>query len=208
METAMTNLRCAEDSQSAARANAGVQRQAGFSLMEVMIAGAVITIGLLAVLGLFGAALASTQSSQMDELAHARATQALESIYTARQTNQLVWDSINNVGTITNNVNGIFTVGMVPLSDPGIDGLDGTTDDVTPPAPIVLPGPDGKLGTSDDQTTALTTFRRQILITQALDPVTNAPIPTLREVEVTVQYPGARGITRTYKVQALVSQYR
>src|SRR5882762_9858146 len=183
-------------------------RQAGFSLLEVVIAGAVITVGLLAVLGLFGTALAATQSSQMDEIAHARATQALESIYTARQTNQLAWNSINNVGTITGGVNGIFNVGMIALADPGIDGLDGTADDVTPPTPIILPGPDGKLNTSDDVTVSLAAFQRQIQISPALDPNTGAPIPSLKQVMVTVQFPGARGAPRAYTVQALVSQYR
>ena len=193
---------------AASRKLRGAQGQSGFSLVEVLIAGAVLTVGLLAVLGLFGVAVGATQSSQMDEIAHARATQALESIYTARQTNQLAWDSINNVGTMTGNVNGIFNVGMLTMGDPGPDGLDGTVDDTTPAASIVLPGPDGKLGTSDDTTVSLASFQRQIQITPALDPVSGAQIPTLRQVVVTVQYPGARGIPRTYKVQALVSQYR
>ena len=180
---------------------------AGFSLIEVMIAGAVITIGLLAVLGLFGTALGATQSSQMDEIAHARATQTLESVYTARQTAQLGWDSINNTGTITNGTAGIFTSGLVTMTDPGPDGLDGTSDDVAV-APIILPGPDGKLGTSDDQTISLAAFQRQIQISLALDPATGAPIPTLKQVVVTIQYPGPTGITRSYTVQALVSEYR
>jgi type II secretory pathway pseudopilin PulG len=183
-------------------------RQAGFSLLEVVIAGAVITVGLLAILGLFGTALGATQSSQMDEIAHARATQTLESIYTARQTSQLTWDSINNTGTVTNGTAGIFTTGLVALSDPGPDGLDGTSDDVTPPTPILLPGADGKLGTSDDQTISLSAFKRQIQISLALDPVTGAQIPTLKEVVVTIQYPGQNGVARTYNVQALVSEYR
>jgi type II secretory pathway pseudopilin PulG len=183
-------------------------RQAGFSLLEVVIAGAVITVGLLAILGLFGTALGATQSSQMDEIAHARATQTLESIYTARQTSQLTWDSINNTGTVTNGTPGIFTTGLVALSDPGQDGLDGTTDDVTPPALIHLPGPDGKLGNSDDQAISLSAFKRQIQISLALDPNTGATIPTLKQVVVTIQYPGPNGVARTYKVQALVSAYR
>jgi prepilin-type N-terminal cleavage/methylation domain-containing protein len=181
--------------------------QAGFSLIEVLIAGAIITVGLLAVLGMFGSALAATQSSQYDEIAHARATQALESVYTARQTAQLGWDSINNTGTITNGTAGIFTTGLVTLTDPGPDGLDGTSDDVSA-APIVLPGPDGKLGTSDDQTISLSNFKRQIQISLATDPTTGALIPTLKQVIVTIQYPGTNGNLRTYVVQSLISQYR
>jgi hypothetical protein len=177
--------------------------------LEVVIAGAVITIGLLAILGLFGTALGATQSSQMDEIAHARATQTLESIYTARQTSQLTWDSINNTGTITNGTPGIFNTGLLALSDPGQDGLDGTSDDVTPPALITLPGPDGLLSTvTDNQTISLSAFKRQIQISLALDPNTGAAIPTLKQVVVTIQYPGPNGVARNYKVQALVSAYR
>jgi type II secretory pathway pseudopilin PulG len=197
METTMTKERFAGVSQSFAK------RQAGFSLLEVVIAGAIITIGLLAVLGLFGTALAATQSSQLDEIAHARATQALESIYTARQTNQLGFGAIDNTTTGT----GIFTPGMVALSDPGPDGIDGTADDVTPPAPIVLPGPDGVLGTADDKTVSLAAFKRQIQITNALD-ATGAPNPNLKQVVVTIQYPGQGGRTSTYTVQSLISAFR
>lgn len=184
------------------------RRQSGFSLLEVLFAGAVITVGLLAVLGLFGSALAATQASQMDEIAHSRATQTLESIYTARQTSQLNWDSINNNSVVTNGVSGIFSSGMVAMSDPGADGLDGTYDDITPPASIVLPGPDGKLGTADDTNVSLSSFQRQIQISLATDPNTGAQIPTLKQVVVTIQYPGASGVWRKYVVQALVSEYR
>ena len=205
METTVTTRKFMNVSRHQIR---GTSRQAGFSLLEVLIAGAVITVGLLAVLGLFGTALAATQSSQMDEIAHARATQALESVYTARETAQLGWDAINNTNVITNNTPGLFTPGMVALSDPGNDGLEGTADDVTPPAPFILPGPDGILGTSDDITVSLKSFQRQIQITQATDPNTGALIPTLKQVVITVQYPGSNGANRTYVVQSLISQYR
>jgi prepilin-type N-terminal cleavage/methylation domain-containing protein len=195
METTMTGGRLAGVSRCTARAARRAQPQAGFSLLEVMIAGAIITIGLLALLGLFGTALAATQSAQMDEIGHARAMQILESVYTARQTSQLGFNAIDNKGTGA----GIFTAGLVALSDPGPDGLDGTADDITPPAPIVLPGPDGKLGTPDDQTVPLTAFQRQITITTIN--------PNLKQVVVTVQYPVASGRLNTYTVQALISAY-
>ena len=202
MDSTMTKQESAILSGSARRSS----RQDGFTLIEVLIASAIMTIGLLAVLGMFTTALSATQSSQLDQLAHARATQALESVYTARQTAQLGWDSINNTGTLT----GIFTSGMTTLTDPGPDGLDGTADDVAT-APIILPGPDGILGGShaaDDQTISLANFKRQIAITQAIDPNTGAQIPTLKQVVVTIQYPTSTGIVRSYQVQALISQYR
>ena len=202
MDSTMTKTNSATVSRIVRRSSA----EAGFTLVEVLIAGAIMTIGLLAVLGMFTTALASTQSSQLDQLAHARATQALESVYTARQTAQLGWDSINNTGTLT----GIFTSGMSTLTDPGPDGLDGTSDDV-PTALIILPGPDGILGgthSADDQTISLANFKRQIAITPAIDPNTGAQIPTLKQVVVTIQYPTSTGIVRSYQVQALISQFR
>ena len=178
--------------------------QAGFSLIEVMIAGAIIMIGLLAVLGLFGTALAATQASQLDEIAHARATQTLESIYTARQTSQFGFAAIDN--TTAASGKGQFTAGLVALTDPGPDGLDGTSDDVAA-APIVLPGPDGKLGTPDDITVSLASFQRQITITNAINPINGALDPNLKQVLVTIQYPGASGKLRNYSVQTLISAF-
>jgi type II secretory pathway pseudopilin PulG len=178
--------------------------QAGFSLIEVMIAGAIIMIGLLAVLGLFGTALAATQASQLDEIAHARATQTLESIYTARQTSQFGFSAIDN--TTAASGLGKFTAGLVALTDPGPDGLDGTTDDVAA-APIVLPGPDGKLGTLDDITVSLAAFQRRITISNVLNPLSGALDPNLKQVIVTIQYPGTNGQLRTYSVQTLISAF-
>jgi type II secretory pathway pseudopilin PulG len=178
--------------------------QAGFSLIEVMIAGAIIMIGLLAVLGLFGTALAATQASQLDEIAHARAAQTLESIYTARQTSQFGFAAIDN--TTAASGLGKFTPGLVALTDPGPDGLDGTTDDIVA-APIVLPGPDGKLGTPDDITVSLAAFQRQITISNVVNPLNGTLDPNLKQVIVTIQYPGTNGQLRTYTVQTLVSAF-
>ena len=199
METTMTNQRVAK---SVVCRSSAAKRQGGFSLLEVVIAGAIITVGLLAVLGLFGTALSATQSAQLEEIAHARATQTLESIYTARQTSQLGFSAIDNTTT----GKGIFVPGTVALTDPGPDGLDGTVDDI-PVAPIILPGPDGILGNSDDQTVSLSSFKRTIAITNAAT-ITGAPDPNLKQVVVTIQYPGAGGLTRTYTVQSLVSAFR
>ncbi len=154
--------------------------QAGFSLIEVMIAGAIIMIGLLAVLGLFGTALAATQASQFG------------------------FAAIDN--TTAASGKGQFTAGLVALTDPGPDGLDGTSDDVAA-APIVLPGPDGKLGTPDDITVSLASFQRQITITNAINPINGALDPNLKQVLVTIQYPGASGKLRNYSVQTLISAF-
>ena len=201
METTMNNLQPSRTG----RWSRGQRKreQTGFTLLEVMIAGAILTVGLMALLGLFTTALASTQSTQMDEIARERAMQALESIYTARQTSQLTFADINNT-----TAGGKFLPGMIQLGDPGPDGLDDTADDITPPASYVLPGPDGLLSTTADNVTiSLSNFQRQVTITNALTSG-GAPDPNLKQVVVTVQYPGSTGRMRPYTVQALVSSFR
>ena len=179
-------------------------RETGFSLVETVIAMMVLTIGLLAVCGTLSLALAATQSSQLDTIARQRATQALESIYTARQTATITFDQIQN---ITSTGTGIFTSGLVALTDPGPDALEGTADDV-PVSSINVPGPSGVLvGTAPPDTVInLSQFKRQILISNVV--VGGTTIPNLRQVQVTIQYPTPQGLTRTYTVQAMISSFR
>src|SRR5438477_4801757 len=115
-------------------------QQQGFALLETLIAIVVLMIGLLAVLATFALAVGNTSSTQNDAIARQKAAEAVESIYTARQTSQLTFDKIQNVGS----GGGIFTSGFTPMTDPGPDGLDGTGDDVTA-APIRLPGATGTI---------------------------------------------------------------
>jgi type II secretory pathway pseudopilin PulG len=190
MDTAMT---------ARARVRPG-SRQRGFSLLEALFAAVVITIGLVALLAVFAMAVSSTQTVQQDQLARQKAREALESIFTARQTAQISFTQIANTPS------GIFVQGMQPLTDAGPDGLDGTADDV-PAAPIPLPGPDGILGTADDQSVPLNVFQRRIDITNVLNP-DGSVNPNVKQVTVTIQYPAGTGLRRTYAVQALVSSFR
>jgi type II secretory pathway pseudopilin PulG len=179
-------------------------RQSGFTLLEAVISMAVVTVGLIGILASFAAALGSTSMVQSDTIARQKATEALESIYTARQTSQLSFDKIQNVSS---GGPGIFVAAMQPLTDPGPDGLDGTLDDV-PAAPITVPGYTGSQtgSTPSSQQISLSNFQRQITITNVnnADGTVNA---NLRQVTITVQYPGTQG-TRAYTLQALVSAYR
>jgi type IV pilus modification protein PilV len=63
--------------------------QHGFTLMEVLVSMFVLTIGLLSLAAVFSMAMASTQTSQLDMTAKQMASEAMESIFTARQTTQL-----------------------------------------------------------------------------------------------------------------------
>jgi Tfp pilus assembly protein PilV len=172
--------------------------QQGFALLETLIAIVVLMIGLLAVLATFALAVGNTTSTQNDAIARQKVAEAVESIYTARQTSQLAFDQIQNVG----NGGGIFTPGFTAMTDPGPDGLDGTSDDVTA-APIRLPGASGTiLNTSQDVLVNLGQFTRQIQITNV------ANNPNVRQITVTVRYPTPQGWFRTYQVQSLISSYR
>jgi len=183
------------------------QRQQGFSLIEVMIAITILTVGLLGLVGTFATALKSTQWSQEDLIAKQKALEALESIFTARNTQQLSFAQVANQSA---GGGAIFTDGYTQLRGAGPDGLVGTADDVNyaanGPCPagvegIRLPGRDGILGNADDTCMSLGNFSRQILIV----PVNGS----LKQITVNVQYfrPGMRA-PRTYTVNSLMSSYR
>jgi type II secretory pathway pseudopilin PulG len=185
--------------------------EAGFTLLEVAISGAILMIGLLAMLGVFALAISTTQGVQLDQIAKQKAMDAMESIYTARSTQQLTFSQIANTGS-----GGIFTTGTVNgiLTD-GPDGLAGTADDGTTPqgtCPLpyqcaILPGPDGVLGTLDDITIQLNKFTRTIAVNNTLDAQGNVN-PDLKQVVITIGYTDAHNHPRNYVLQALISSYR
>lgn len=188
----------------------GSRVERGFTLIEVMIAIAILTIGILTVVAAFATALSSTQNAQENLIARQKAMEAMESIYTARNTQQITFAQIANVAS-----GGIFTGGATQLLCAGPDGLVNTTDDVNCPANgpctagpecVVLPGPDGVLGTSDDVAMSLANFTRQITITNVLN-ADGSINQTLKQITVTVVYV-SNGFTRTYTVQGLISTFR
>jgi len=179
--------------------------QGGFSLLEVVISMAVLTIALVSLLGVFGLALATTQGTQEDMIAKQLANEALESIVTARNTAQLAWSSIQNVSN-----GGLFLDGYQQIYQAGPDGITGTADDIATGTlqTLVSPGPDGIYGTPDDVNQPLNGYQRQIQILPVVD--NNGQIvATLRSINVTVQYntPGSRA-PKTYVLNSLISQYR
>ncbi len=180
-------------------------RQRGFTLLEAMISTTIVTVGLVGLLGVFAVAVGSTETVQLDILARQKATEALESIYTARETAQITWPQIQNISA---GGSGIFTAGMVALTDAGPDGLDGTADDI-PAATLTVPGPSGVLAGSapPDVPIVLSNFKRQILITN-VNNADGSPNPNLRQIQVTIQYPTSVNKQRSYTVQALISSYR
>jgi type II secretory pathway pseudopilin PulG len=191
----------------------GKQNESGFSLLETMIAIMVMTIGLLALIASFATAITATESAQEDLVARHKALDAMESIYTARNSQQEPFAALNNVAS-----GGIFLSGAQPLLCPGADGLVGTADDVPCTAPdtgaacpggvecLVLPGADGVLGTGDDITQSLTNFTRTIAFTP-VDLPSGAVNSNLIAVSITVSYIKPNWGLRSYTVNGLISSY-
>jgi type IV pilus modification protein PilV len=192
----------------------------GFSLLEVMISMTILTVGLVSLLGVFGLAMAATQTSQQDMIAKQLANEALESIVTARNTSQIGWDDIQNAGATTCESGaascGIFSVGAQPLYQANTTGTGacapylgilGTTCDVSQPVQFLTePGPDGIYGTADDITVPLTGYQRTILISPVTDS-TGVVSGSLRGVNVTVQYSTSSNLAKSYTLSSLISKY-
>jgi prepilin-type N-terminal cleavage/methylation domain-containing protein len=187
--------------------------QRGFTLVETMIAIVVMSIGILSVLAVFGTAVATTQNAQENLVARQKALETMESIYTARNTQQINFAQIANISS-----GGIFTDGPAQLLSAGPDGLVNTADDVDFPASgacpagpecITLPGPDGILGTADDSAMSLANFQREIKINTVLEADGKTLDPNLKQITVTVSYfTGGSQVARSYTVNALISAFR
>jgi hypothetical protein len=177
-----------------------------------MVAIAVLSFGILTLLATFATAVGATQNSQENLIARQKALEAMESIYTARNSQQITFAQIAN---ITNG--GIFTGGATQLLAAGPDGLVNTADDTNFPAAgacpsgpegVTLPGPDGILGTADDVCMSLSNFTRQITIGNVLESDGVTINPNLRQITVTVSYTtGNYGKSRSYTVNALISSF-
>jgi len=161
----------------------------GFGTLEVLAA-------------LFGHAISTMTLMQDLLIAKQKSREALESIYTARNTRQITFDMIQNVSASP----GIFLDGYQPLNRPQGDGLIGTADDSVVET-LTLPGADGYLNTGDDEVRTLTAFERQIEIDPILfaDSTVN---PDIRKVLVSIRYNTPLGSQQTYTVESYISRYR
>jgi len=187
--------------------------QRGFTLIETMIAIVILMVGILSLVAVFATAVASTQNAQENLIARQKAEEAMESIFTARNTQQITFAEIANISN-----GGIFTDGATPLLSAGPDGLVNTADDVpfpangvcpTGPECITLPGPDGILGTADDVPMSLANFTRQIQINSVLEDDLVTINPNLKQITITVVYvTGGSPAPHSYSVNALISAFR
>jgi prepilin-type N-terminal cleavage/methylation domain-containing protein len=173
----------------------------GFSLIEVMFAVVILSVGMMALLAVFAQAVSATKFSREDLVARQKAREALENVYSARNDTSITFADIQNVSN-----GGIFNDGFQPLYLPGANGITGTAQDTTTLDTIKMPGPDGRLGTSDDVTVPLVNYQRQIVISTLTNPdgTTNAD---LRSIAVTVRIASPGRPTRDFVVTGYISRY-
>jgi len=200
--------------------------ESGFTLIEVMISGVILVIGLVSLAYAMGLALGTIDTAQMDSIARQKARQAMEDVFTARDTGGITFQQICNQPT----AGCIFLSANTwqPLYTPGPDGLVFTSDDGTAAsipgivdtnglagtatlpngcsvAPCIetvdTPGPNGTLGTGEDVWVPLNGYLRNITIT---------PIGTggnLSQIVVTIKYTTPNGVTRSVTLVALIGPY-
>jgi type II secretory pathway pseudopilin PulG len=174
----------------------------GFGLIEAMIAGIILIVGLAALGGLFAQSLNNLQYTREDLIAKQKAREALEGVYTARNDSTIGFAGIQNV-----NNGGIFLNGFQPLFLPGPNGIVGTAGQSAILDRQVLPGPDGIIGTADDVILPLNNFQRQILIQPLFDANGNIS-PDIRQITVTVQVTSEQRGTRNYTVSGYISRFQ
>jgi type II secretory pathway pseudopilin PulG len=173
----------------------------GFSLIEVMIAVGVLTVGVLGVGAAMAAGMRNLGSSPGDVIATQKASQAVEAVFAARDSHKITWSQIRNIQGASGSDGGVFKDGPQALTAAGADGLVNTADDPTAIETIPLPGPDQTLGTSDDQSITLSGFTREISIRDVANE--NGQLKT---ITVTVIYKSG-ATTRTYTLTTLISAY-
>lgn len=195
------------------RARTHLSSESGFTLVEVLIAAIVLSVGLVVLAFGYGQGLVSVVSAKEDTIARQKARETIESVTTALNTQNL--DFANVCNTPSQGAACIFVEGFTPLYNDGADGIFGTADDAGPCTlpvwcgiqTIIDPGPDGLLGTADDIPVPLTGYQRQIVVTNP-DGTTTLPLSTsLRKITVTVTYKPARALVRNVVLTTYVSPY-
>jgi type II secretory pathway pseudopilin PulG len=180
----------------------------GFSLIETVIAIGVLTTGVLGTAGVLVTGMRNLSSSPADVIITQKAVQAIESVFSARDSGKLTWTQIKNVSN-----SGVFLDGLQNMNLNGADGLVNTADDTTTVGTSIcptvcwgiesvsLPGPDQTAGTADDTTIRLTNYKREIAITDVA-----GENGELRQIVVTVTYDSGK-IQRTYTLTTFISAY-
>jgi prepilin-type N-terminal cleavage/methylation domain-containing protein len=159
--------------------------EAGFTMLEMVVALLILTIALMGFATAIGYGMMASNRGRQITNTKLLIVSMLEQMETLRNTKQLTYDQISNAAT---GGVGVFPTTFQPITtDPGPDGIYGTSDDLRDP------GADNKYGTSDDFTNPARApypdFTRKVIISSLGQ--------NLKKVEVTLQYPDTGGKMQT-----------
>jgi type II secretory pathway component PulJ len=172
--------------------------ETGFTLIETVVALALLTVGLLSMAAVMAHSLRQMSGSTSDMVMTQKASEAIESVFTARDNRKLTWAQIRNVDGQGND-GGVFKDGPLPLKSPGADGLVNTADDDQEEIEeVTLAGRDNRLNTADDETVKLDTYTREIEIRDLSQ--------GLRQIRVIVRYTGGDAV-REFVLISYISTY-
>jgi hypothetical protein len=169
--------------------------QAGSTLIEVVLAMGVLTVGALGAAGVFTSGMQKATSSPGDLIASQKASEAIESVFAARDSHKLTWAEIRNVAGESGSDGGVFEDGKKQLKDSGPDGLVNTVDDGDIEE-VRYPGRDRIMRTGDDTFIELGQFWREIKIERVTD--------DLRKITVTMTYT-SNAQDRTFELVTFIS---
>lgn len=197
------------------RVSARRNKQGGFSLIETMMAIGILVVGILSLAAVLANAIEYMTTAQYNYIAQQKASEAIESIFSARDVGQATWNQICNAGAVAVCPSGIFLNGALPLCGPGNDGILGTADDYNgascaglaanaAPDAILFPNQGTGVYGATPVSVPLTNFKRTI----AIGNVTAAgggTVPNLRQITVTITYSAERFQNLTYTLSTYIS---
>jgi prepilin-type N-terminal cleavage/methylation domain-containing protein len=160
--------------------------QSGFTLVEVLMSILILSGGLLALAVAFAPGMAMVNDAHYHQIAKEEASNAVENVFTARDSLILTWNNIRNASN-----GGIFLDGAQLVRTAGADGLVNTADDGAVES-VTLPG---------GGVVSLARFTRQIAITEIAG---NGGM--LRQITVTIRYPVGSQM-RQYQLITYISAY-
>jgi prepilin-type N-terminal cleavage/methylation domain-containing protein len=161
-------------------------REDGFTLLEMVVAMVILTVGLLGVASAIGYSLMASNRGRGVTNSKMIIVSTLEQMETLRDTGQLNFDEISNSRVQGSSFMGFPSDFRSVSTVPGPDGVFGTADDLS-----IGTGADGYFGTADD---VIDTSRirpgvqRQIIITEIN--------PLLKKIQVTLRYSPNGGETK------------
>lgn len=97
--------------------------ESGFTLIETLIALSVLIVGALGMASVFSQGLKGAISSPNELIATQKAAEAVESVFSARDSHTLTWAQVRNVAA-----GGVFVDGATPMNLSGKDGILNTGD--------------------------------------------------------------------------------